>query len=374
MGEKGSRSWAHQGGHLLNRGRKLSSEDLQLVILALLEQQPSHGYELIKSVEEVSDGYYTPSPGMVYPALTFLEEIGWADVEVIGTKKRYRLTAEGIAALEADRSRAEWILSEFKSIGQRMDDARKAFAGEFDPEAGLARQSEAMHEARHQLRNLLRSYEPLDEEDDQRVVKIIATAVGRIKREIPLAATPAELLKTVRSRRSVGVGRQKPDSVDRAIIEQMLEAANWAPSHGRTEPWRFTVFMGSGRDKLVEILGQLDEPLESVQQRIYSSPVWIAIVVCPKLNDDGQPKMPFEEEELAVACAVQNLHLAATSFGLVGKWTTKGTMVHHETARALGYEPPSKLIGFFCCGYPAGAWPEGARQPIYDKVTWIEQG
>ena len=62
-------------------GRKLGSADLQLLLLALLAEKPSHGYELIKALEERSSGYYSPSPGMVYPALTYLEELGHASVE-----------------------------------------------------------------------------------------------------------------------------------------------------------------------------------------------------------------------------------------------------------------------------------------------------
>ncbi len=60
-------------------GRKLASDDLQLLLLALIADKPSHGYDLIKLLEERSDGYYVPSPGMVYPALTYLEEAGYAD-------------------------------------------------------------------------------------------------------------------------------------------------------------------------------------------------------------------------------------------------------------------------------------------------------
>src|SRR5208282_842328 len=73
------------GGGSFRTGRKLSSADLQLIILALLAEKPSHGYELIKSLEERSSGFYSPSPGMVYPALSYLEEIGHASVEPEGT-------------------------------------------------------------------------------------------------------------------------------------------------------------------------------------------------------------------------------------------------------------------------------------------------
>ncbi|KAG0919831.1 hypothetical protein G6F31_020964 [Rhizopus arrhizus] len=75
------------------------------MLLGLLEQSPSHGYELIKALGTLSNGFYTPSPGMVYPALTYLEELGYATVEQEGAKKRYHLAEPGKAHLEANRSR-----------------------------------------------------------------------------------------------------------------------------------------------------------------------------------------------------------------------------------------------------------------------------
>src|SRR6201988_1589228 len=85
-------------------GRKLASADLQLILLALLAEKPSHGYELIKSLEDRSGGFYAPSPGMIYPALTYLEEIGHATVEADGTKKLYRITDQGLAYLQQNRA------------------------------------------------------------------------------------------------------------------------------------------------------------------------------------------------------------------------------------------------------------------------------
>src|SRR5581483_12085504 len=84
------------GGGAFRSGRKLGAADLQLVILALLKEKARHGYEIIKALEERSGGFYVPSPGMVYPALTFLEETGAAIVfESEGSKKLYRITPEG---------------------------------------------------------------------------------------------------------------------------------------------------------------------------------------------------------------------------------------------------------------------------------------
>ena len=77
----------------------LASGDLQLIILLLLSERPRHGYEVIKALEEQSCGISTPSPGMVYPALTYLDEVGFATAISEGSKRLYTLTDEGKAHL-----------------------------------------------------------------------------------------------------------------------------------------------------------------------------------------------------------------------------------------------------------------------------------
>ncbi len=118
-----------RGGADWARGRKVSADDLQLMLLALLEQSPSHGYELIKALGALSHGYYTPSPGMVYPALTYLEELGHVTVEPEGSKKRYHLAPEGRAHLDAHRAQAELLLEKLRHIGRKMEWMRQAWSG-----------------------------------------------------------------------------------------------------------------------------------------------------------------------------------------------------------------------------------------------------
>ena len=99
---------ADHGGHGGGspRGRRFAGEELQLLLLSLLAAKPGHGYELIKALETRSDGFYQPSPGVVYPALTFLEERGDVLGEAEGNRKSYRLTPAGEERLAADRERA----------------------------------------------------------------------------------------------------------------------------------------------------------------------------------------------------------------------------------------------------------------------------
>src|ERR1700733_4956252 len=109
--------------------RRLGSTDLQLLILALLAERPYHGYELIKTIEERSDGFYSPSPGVIYPALTFFEEIGHAHSAQEGTRKLYHITAAGRSHLATHHTTAEAILDAFSRIGGRGEQSGGAFPG-----------------------------------------------------------------------------------------------------------------------------------------------------------------------------------------------------------------------------------------------------
>lgn len=134
-GEHGFPGDLGRGGRGFGPGRKLGSADLQLLILALLAEKPHHGYEIIKALDERSSGYYSPSPGMVYPALTYLEELGHANFEAEGTKKLYSITVAGLAHLDENRGAADTLLQQLSWIGQRMEHLRRAMSQEGRPEA-----------------------------------------------------------------------------------------------------------------------------------------------------------------------------------------------------------------------------------------------
>lgn len=177
------------GGGSFRTGRKLASADLQLIILALLTEKPSHGYELIKSLEQRSSGFYSPSPGMVYPALSYLEEIGYAMVEAEGTKKLYSITAEGRRHLEENRVAVEATLSELERIGSRMEYVRRAFAdqeasadetGDFDMASAAP---EELWIARRRLRMALRQKRHCSMAEARRIAAILKHAAAEILSE-----------------------------------------------------------------------------------------------------------------------------------------------------------------------------------------------
>lgn len=119
QGIESGEGWGNMGGNF-RIGRMLASGDLRLVALFLIEQQPRHGYDLIKAIEEKSAGFYTPSPGIVYPALTFLEEAGYVTSEADGNKKLYTITNEGRAHLADNREAIESTLAFLAKAGEQM--------------------------------------------------------------------------------------------------------------------------------------------------------------------------------------------------------------------------------------------------------------
>jgi len=172
------------GGRGFGMGRKLASADLQLLIMGLLNEKPSHGYEIIKALEERSNGFYVPSPGMVYPALTFIEEIGYATVEAVGARKQYHITEPGKQHLEKNREAAEALFTQFGRVGERMGRLRRALdAGEADDDssADLDRRGiKELHRARRDLKLALHGKWGGSREEQQRIAEILKRATAEI--------------------------------------------------------------------------------------------------------------------------------------------------------------------------------------------------
>jgi len=118
------------GSEWFRIGRMLAHGDLKLLALALIAEQPRHGYELIKLIEEKTGGWYSPSPGVVYPTLTFLEEAGYVTAENEGAKKRYTITEEGRVYLEANRDIADMVLERLAAIGEKLARRRRYWSGQ----------------------------------------------------------------------------------------------------------------------------------------------------------------------------------------------------------------------------------------------------
>ena len=125
------------GGDMMRAGRMLAQGDLRLIALALITEQPRHGYEIIKLLEDKTAGWYSPSPGIVYPTLTYLEDAGYVTAQSEGAKKLYAITDEGRSYLEENRDFVDAVLERLSAIGEKAKRIREHFERpEYDDRRG----------------------------------------------------------------------------------------------------------------------------------------------------------------------------------------------------------------------------------------------
>lgn len=150
------------------RGRVFGHGDLRLVLLSLIGEHPRHGYELIRTIEEMFEGAYAPSPGAVYPTLTLLEEMGHASAEDgEGGRRRYAITPDGQAFLDDNREAVDAVMD-------RMENAAKAMA--------RTRAPMIVRRAMHGLRQaMLERREHWGAGEAERIRAILERAAGEIR-------------------------------------------------------------------------------------------------------------------------------------------------------------------------------------------------
>jgi DNA-binding PadR family transcriptional regulator len=168
------------GEDLLRARRMLAQGDLRLVALALIAEAPRHGYEIIKLIEEKTADWYSPSPGIVYPTLTYLEEAGYVTAATEGAKKLYTITDEGRAYLATNRELADVVLDRLAALGERVNRWRRTARGE---ERGERRALPQLVEATLQhLRETVGKRLDSDPDAEARLVEILARAAAELQR------------------------------------------------------------------------------------------------------------------------------------------------------------------------------------------------
>lgn len=172
-GQKFARAFAEaafEGAKAKRRGRMFRRGELKLVLLHLIAEEPRHGYDLIRQIEELTGGHYAPSPGIVYPALTLMAEMDLIDEAVDGDgKKIYSITEAGSARLKEDKAHIAEILERLEGVSKM----------------GEASDGASIRRAVHNLKSAIRIR--LAEEDKGSdkildVAAIIDEAAGKIER------------------------------------------------------------------------------------------------------------------------------------------------------------------------------------------------
>lgn len=184
----------------------------------------------------------------------------------------------------------------------------------------------------------------------------------------------------IRNRRSIFPKDYTGEKVDDAIIKQMLENATWAPTHKLTEPWRFVVFTGDGLKKLGEIQGAVYKKVteadgtfkEDRYQNLIKKPLECSHIIAVGMKRDEKKGVPEWEELAAVFCAVENMYLTATAYGIGCYLSTGGITNFAEAKEHFGLAAEDKLCGFLNIGMPKAGLHFGMRRkPVEEKVEWI---
>ena len=189
---------------------------------------------------------------------------------------------------------------------------------------------------------------------------------------------PTEFNELARTRRSTF-----PDQliagkkVDDAIIKEILINATWAPNHGKQEPWHFTVFTGDGLQKLADFQSAVYKEAagenfkEITYGKLQQNPLKASHVIAIGMKRTANKNIPEIEDIEAVSCAVQNIYLSVSAYGLGGYWTSGGITYKEEAKSFFGLGEQDKLLGFFYIGEVAVPSTGGTRIPLDEKLTWI---
>lgn len=183
-----------------------------------------------------------------------------------------------------------------------------------------------------------------------------------------------------RTRRSTFPDQLEPGKkISNEIIKEILINAAWAPNHGKAEPWRFTVFTGEGLQRLADFQSELykKESGENFKEATYiklqQNPLKASHIISIGMKRTDNKNIPEIEDIQAVACAVQNIYLSVTAYGLGGYMTTGG-ITYKEKAKSFFYlGEEDKLLGFFYIGYVAIPSTGAIRAPLDEKVRWVTE-
>jgi nitroreductase len=189
----------------------------------------------------------------------------------------------------------------------------------------------------------------------------------------------SEINELIRNRRTIYPEQFSERKVHKEQLEVILTNAQWAPTHGNTQPWRFKVFTEDARKRLSDFLGESYDQLTPEASRsdlkrikLVNRPLLSSAIVAVCMQRQTSEKIPELEEIEAIACAVQNMHLTCTAYGIGGFWSTPKLIYDKSMNEFLGLGEKDKCLGLFYIGYPATEWPSSHRKPLEYTTTWME--
>ena len=182
--------------------------------------------------------------------------------------------------------------------------------------------------------------------------------------------------RLIRSRRSIFPRTYIDKPISKEIIEEVLENANWAPTHKMTEPWRFKVLVDDALIKLrdwqvnwYKTVFPKEKFSEKKLKKLQTAPLKAGCIIAICMQRDEKERVPEWEEIAAVACAVQNMWLTTSAHGIGAYWSSPGFI--KDIGPFLKLKEGERCLGFFYMGYHDTPDIPVSRQPISDKVEWL---
>ncbi len=183
----------------------------------------------------------------------------------------------------------------------------------------------------------------------------------------------------IKSRRSTKPRFFNGNKIDNSVVWQILENANWAPTHGLTQPWRFKVFTDSGLEKLANFQANLYKQLTTEEkfkpekfERMKTNVLQSSHVIIICMQRQKSEKILRDEEIEAVACSVQNMALTAQAYGICSFWGSGGVTYTQELKEFLGLSEKDLCLGYLYLGYSDNPATQSRRSPIKEKVEWFD--
>lgn len=189
-----------------------------------------------------------------------------------------------------------------------------------------------------------------------------------------------QLNELIAHRRSIFPHDYTGGTVPDDMVMQILANARWAPTHKLTEPWRFLVFTRDGLKALANFQSDLYKRVtvkngtfkEDSYQKLLTKPHLSSHIIAVIMKRDERKSVPEIEEVGAVFCAIQNMYLTASAYGL-GSYLSTGGITYFDEAKAFfGLGADDRLIGFFHLGIPKKYHSNAKRKPVEEVAQWID--
>lgn len=193
--------------------------------------------------------------------------------------------------------------------------------------------------------------------------------------------TAQDINNLIAKRRSIFPATYTDEPVAKEVLMQILENANYAPTHKFTEPWRFQVFQGEGRNRLATFLSETYKAKtegssnfsEKKYKKLSTNPMRAAAVIAIIMKRDEAESVPEIEEICSVACAVQNMALTVTAYGLGAYWSSPGLVFSPEMKAFLGIGEKDKCLGLLYVAHHKMPETPAKRTPMVDKIKWVTE-